>query len=216
MPGTLRLLAVVALVASLVFTLRAVLAWGGGPPDSARAEFADVMGPTPELAPGEVLRVVPAPAAASSIEVAGATPFLLAMPVAGVEPRALRGSFDERRGRRRHDAIDILAPRGTPVLAVADGRVVQLLRGGLAGTALVLADAHRPYTYFYAHLDRYARGLRAGDEVRRGDVLGYVGTTGNAPPQTPHLHFQVRRLDAQTSWWRGSPVDPLPLLHPAP
>ena len=117
------------------------------------------------------------------------------------------------RGGRRHEAIDILAPRGTPVKAVEDGRIARLFFSKAGGTTIYQFDPTERFCYYYAHLDRYADGLRENDQVRRGQVIGYVGTTGNAPKNTPHLHFAVFRLNAEKRWWEGTPIDPYDLLR---
>ena len=137
----------------------------------------------------------------------------LVLPVRGVQTSALQGSFADKRGaNRRHEAIDILAPRGTAVLAVEDGTIARLHFSAAGGTTIYQFDPDSEYVYYYAHLDKYATGLRDGARVRRGDVIGYVGTTGNAPPNTPHLHFAVYRLSAAKQWWQGTPIDPFEVL----
>mgnify|MGYP003347553870 CR=1 FL=1 len=119
----------------------------------------------------------------------------LSMPVRGASVDRLEDSFDAPRdGGRRHDAVDILAPRGTPVLAAFDGTVRRLGTNALGGNVVWITDAANEFAFYYAHLDRHARGLREGMTVARGTVLGTVGTTGNAPPDVPHLHFQVLRV----------------------
>jgi murein DD-endopeptidase MepM/ murein hydrolase activator NlpD len=149
--------------------------------------------------------------------IAGETtaPRPLAMPVSGIDPGTLHESFDEARGgdTRRHGAIDILAPRGTPVVATDDGVVRKIFTSNAGGLTIYEFDPDARYCYYYAHLDGYAAGLHEGQDVHRGDVLGYIGTTGNAPKNTPHLHFAVVRLDPDRRWWGGTPVDPYPLLH---
>ena len=131
------------------------------------------------------------------------------VPVQGVSPRELRDSFNEARdGGRTHRATDILAPRGTPVVAAIDGEVVQLKQSAAGGLTAYLTDNERRYIYYYAHLDRYSDALPQTVRIRQGFVIGYVGTTGNAPPNTPHLHFQAMRLAPdQRDWWNGTPVD---------
>lgn len=131
------------------------------------------------------------------------------VPVAGVSPRDLRDSFnDARDGGRTHRATDILAPRGTPVVAAIDGEVLRLSQNGSGGLTVYLTDDERRYVYYYAHLDRYSDLILNTVRIRQGRVIGYVGTTGNAPPDTPHLHFQVTRLaPGQLDWWNGTPVD---------
>lgn len=139
----------------------------------------------------------------------------LAIPVAGVEAAALRSSFDEARGGgdRRHEAIDILAPRGTAVVAALDGRIVKLFTSAAGGLTIYQFDPEERYCYYYAHLDAYAPNLTEGQVVRQGDVIGSVGTTGNAPADTPHLHFAIFRLGPEKRWWEGEPIDPFPQLR---
>ena len=132
----------------------------------------------------------------------------LAVPVEGVRTGELRNTFHEGRGGRRHEAIDIAAPRGTRVLAVDDGKLVKLFTSVPGGLTVYQFDPDERFAYYYAHLDRYAEGLREGMRLRRGDLIGYVGTTGNAPADAPHLHFAVFRLGPEKQWWKGEPVDP--------
>lgn len=137
----------------------------------------------------------------------------LAIPVDGVAPDQLARSFDApRSGERAHRAIDILAPRHTPVRAVEDGRIARLFHSRAGGITIYQFDPTERYCYYYAHLERYADGLQEGQQVRKGDLLGYVGTSGNAPPGTPHLHFAVFRLTAEKRWWEGTPIDPYDVL----
>jgi murein DD-endopeptidase MepM/ murein hydrolase activator NlpD len=130
----------------------------------------------------------------------------LMVPVEGVQPSALTDTFHEARsGGRMHMATDILAMRGTPVLAAAPGRIIKLANGGAGGITIYVADASGRYVEYYAHLTGYAPNVKEGQEVQEGEVIGFVGTTGNAPPNTPHLHFQVMRGDA--NYWNGTPID---------
>ncbi|HEX2722637.1 MAG TPA: M23 family metallopeptidase [Gemmatimonadaceae bacterium] len=131
------------------------------------------------------------------------------IPVEGISPRELRDSFNEARGEgRTHRAIDILAPRGTPVLAAIAGEVIRMRQNAAGGTTAYLIDEERRYIYYYAHLDHYSDSMTEGLKVPQGFVIGYVGTSGNAPPDTPHLHFQAMRLrQNQRDWWNGTPVD---------
>jgi murein DD-endopeptidase MepM/ murein hydrolase activator NlpD len=131
-----------------------------------------------------------------------------------VEASALHRSFDDRRGTsRRHEAIDIMAPRHTPVVAADAGKVARLFYSKAGGITVYQFDAQGQYVYYYAHLERYAEGLREGDTVSRGQVLGYVGTSGNAPPDAPHLHFAIFRLTEPGRWWEGTPIDPYEVLR---
>jgi murein DD-endopeptidase MepM/ murein hydrolase activator NlpD len=151
--------------------------------------------------------IATAPAASSDAEYFEAHPLMV--PVEGVNPRDLRDSFnDARDGGRIHRATDILAPRGTPVVAAIDGEVIRLRQNSAGGITAYLVDDERRYVYYYAHLDHYSDKITEGLRVQQGFVIGYVGTSGNAPPDTPHLHFQAMRLDpGQRDWWNGTPVD---------
>jgi murein DD-endopeptidase MepM/ murein hydrolase activator NlpD len=135
----------------------------------------------------------------------------LEVPVEGVDRKALRDSFAEGRAGHVHEAIDILAPRGTPIVAVEDGRIEKLFTSKQGGLTIYQFDPGRRYCYYYAHLDRYAPGLAEGQTVKRGQVIGYVGVSGNAPPQTPHLHFTIFKLADDKRWWKGVPLNPFPL-----
>jgi peptidoglycan LD-endopeptidase LytH len=136
----------------------------------------------------------------------------LVIPVTGVERGELHDSFAESRGTRPHDAIDIVAPRGTAVVSAADGRLLKLHNSVPGGLMVYAADASNRFILMYGHLDAYAPGLAEGMPLRRGQLLGYVGTTGNAPPGTPHLHFAIARGRPDVSWSRGTAVNPYPLL----
>jgi murein DD-endopeptidase MepM/ murein hydrolase activator NlpD len=131
------------------------------------------------------------------------------VPVAGITPSQLRDSFnDARDGGRTHRATDILAPRGTPVIAAIDGEVVTFRQNSAGGNTLYLTDSEHRYIYYYAHLDRFSGDILTAVRVLQGTVIGYVGTTGNAPENTPHLHFQVMRMNpGQADWWSGTPID---------
>src|SRR5450759_4421202 len=136
----------------------------------------------------------------------------LGMPVAGVDPRTLQSNFSQARGGHAHEALDIVAPRGTEVLAVAEGNVVKLFTIKPGGLTVYQFDNSRTWCYYYAHLDRYALRLKEGMLLRKGDVLGYVGSSGNASGDAPHLHFAVFQLGPEKHWWQGTAVDPLPLF----
>jgi murein DD-endopeptidase MepM/ murein hydrolase activator NlpD len=137
----------------------------------------------------------------------------LSMPVAGVKPADLHDTFDDARSQGRvHDAIDIMAPRGTEVRAVEDGTIAKLFTSKAGGLTIYEFDPTQTFSYYYAHLDRYAPGIAEGQHVTRGELLAYVGSTGNASPAAPHLHFAIARLDASKSWWKGDAINPYPLL----
>jgi murein DD-endopeptidase MepM/ murein hydrolase activator NlpD len=160
---------------------------------------------------------VPAPAPYGPALAAALVARQLLIPVPGVTAADLRDTFAEARGSsRRHEAIDILAPRHTPVLAVDDGRIVKLFNSRHGGITVYQFDPTETYCYYYAHLQAYARGLAEGATVRRGAIIGYVGTTGNAPPGTPHLHFQIYQLSPEKRWWEGEPLNPFVYLGGLP
>ncbi|MFT3898233.1 MAG: M23 family metallopeptidase [Thermomonas sp.] len=141
----------------------------------------------------------------------------LLLPVAGVRAGQLTDTFSDARSEGHvHDAIDIMAPRGTPVLAASDGAVEKLFTSKLGGLTIYEFDPTSTWVYYYAHLDRYADGLAEKQVVRRGKVIGYVGSTGNASPDAPHLHFEVSRLGPEKHWWQAAPVNPYPLLGGKP
>jgi murein DD-endopeptidase MepM/ murein hydrolase activator NlpD len=163
-----------------------------------------------------------APAVASAAAVIGPNPTSasdledrdLLIPVEGIKAEQLTRQFsDERGGSRRHEAIDILAPRNTPVRAVEDGTVAKLFLSKAGGITVYQFDPSGDFCYYYAHLERYADGLREGQPVRKGQVLGYVGTSGNAPKNTPHLHFAIFRLTEAKRWWEGTAIDPYDALR---
>jgi murein DD-endopeptidase MepM/ murein hydrolase activator NlpD len=138
----------------------------------------------------------------------------LLIPVSGVDPADLVDSYTQARGEGRvHDAIDIVAPRGTPVIAVADGSVLELFLSERGGTTLyqLARDGHT--IYYYAHLDRYAEGMADGIALRQGDVIGYVGDSGNAGPGNTHLHFEITTTTDAKIYWGGTPQNPYPLLR---
>ena len=138
----------------------------------------------------------------------------LTLPVQGIKKDDLRDTFNEMRGgTRRHEAIDVLAPRNTPVLAVEDGTVARLFFSEAGGITIYQFDPTRTYVYYYAHLERYADGVKEGGTIKRGDVIGYVGTTGNAPRDTPHLHFAIFKMTDEKKWWEGTPIDPYSVLR---
>jgi murein DD-endopeptidase MepM/ murein hydrolase activator NlpD len=192
---------------------------------SGAAVMADrpVQASSPEIevkpSEAEPLPVTPPPPAASPTAMS-ADPFEdlrrrnLTLPVHGIRREDLRDTFNELRGgTRRHEAIDVLAPRDTPVLAVEDGAVARLFYSEAGGITIYQFDPTAAYVYYYAHLARYADGLKEGAKIARGQVIGYVGTTGNAPRDTPHLHFAIFKLTGEKKWWEGTAIDPYSVLR---
>ncbi|HZT77863.1 MAG TPA: M23 family metallopeptidase [Vicinamibacterales bacterium] len=137
----------------------------------------------------------------------------LRMPIDGVGPETLKGGFYDAREGHPHEAVDIMAPRNTAVHAVQDGTIAKLFwsKGG-GGNTIYEFDPTNTYAYYYAHLERYADGIAEGQHVSTGQVIGYVGTSGNAPPNAPHLHFAIFELTAAHHWWQGKAIDPYPFF----
>ena len=171
---------------------------------------------------GAVIMLLALPAAAPKAQLAAPRAFLtrpefvrpsILMPVLGVKPEKLRDTFTHARGNGRvHRALDIMAPRGTPVVAAVDGKIRKLFTSQAGGLTIYQFDVKEERVYYYAHLDRYADGLSEGQLVTQGSIIGYVGTTGNAPEGSPHLHFSIEVLPPSKQWWKGEPVNPYPLL----
>jgi murein DD-endopeptidase MepM/ murein hydrolase activator NlpD len=199
------------------------IAWG-------RGETARPTSPAPEVRPSAepaappatvVTPTAPLPTAPEPSTPAARTPLSgftlgrdpLVMPVEGARASELHDSFDETRGAtRRHEAIDIMAPRGTPVVAAVDGSIEKLFTSNQGGLTIYEFDRDRNYCYYYAHLDRYAEGVKEGQLVHRGDRVGYVGSTGDASAEAPHLHFTILKLGPDKRWWLGTPINPYPFL----
>lgn len=139
----------------------------------------------------------------------------LLMPVRGVRPEQLGDTYNQTRGGTRiHEALDIMAPRGTPVLAATGGTIEKLFTSDAGGLTIYQFGPRREHVYYYAHLDRYAAGLKQGQAVKRGEVIGYVGSTGNANDDAPHLHFAIFVLGPEKRWWQGTAINPYPLFVP--
>jgi len=173
--------------------------------------------PTPKELASDTLFSAPAPNDTNAVrptvvELADLASELI-VPVAGVQPDALLDTFGEARVGHQHNALDIPAPRGTPVLSAAPGRILKLFTSKDGGLMVYASDPSDRFVLMYAHLDRYAPGIGDGMPLQRGDTLGFVGTTGNAPPNVPHLHFAIARTSNVARWWTGTPVDPRPLLR---
>jgi len=192
----------------LAIGLIGFLAWAAAGPGTSAPSVV-----TPSVVTPAQRAMGVAPAIVTPMIGDSAAPRPMIIPVAGVDRSAMRDMFNEVRGNHRHEAIDILAPRGTPVIAADDGVVRKLFTSAAGGLTVYEFDPDQRYCYYYAHLDAYAVGLHEGQLLHRGDILGYVGTTGNAPKDTPHLHFALIRLDPDRRWWKGTYVNPYPLLR---
>ena len=215
-----------ALVFGLAFTLGALtsgaLIWRAdyvAVPTQAMDATSTADRPTDTGVTTAVVSAAPAPTTGSVGTASGSTRLLrmkrLEMPLDGVSRDQLRDTFDEGRaaGLRRHEAIDIMAPKGTPVRAVEDGRVAKLFKSVAGGLTIYLEDPSGMFTYYYAHLDRYAEGLEEDQRVRRGELIGYVGSTGNASEDAPHLHFAIFQMGPEHRWWQGDPINPFLVLR---
>jgi murein DD-endopeptidase MepM/ murein hydrolase activator NlpD len=170
--------------------------------------------PAPAESPqGSADRAATEPATLHPATIQPPTDLHLAMPIANVDVKTLTDTFNEARNGHKHEALDIMATRGTPVLAVAEGNVAKLFTSKQGGLTVYQFDNSQQYAFYYAHLDRYAPGLKEGMLLRKGDTLGYVGSTGDASPNAPHLHFAVFRLSPEKNWWKGTALNPLPLFR---
>ena len=150
---------------------------------------------------------------ASGATSAAASANKLLIPVEGLKLAQLSDNFDQPRGaERHHEALDIMAPKGTKVLAVADGKVAKLFESKAGGLTVYQFDPNDKLAYYYAHLDKYADGLKEGAPIKRGELIGYVGVTGNSSPTAPHLHFAVFELTPEKQWWKGTPLNPFPMM----
>jgi murein DD-endopeptidase MepM/ murein hydrolase activator NlpD len=189
-------------------------------PPAPTGPLATSLPPAPNVQPDLTeadlpLRPEPVPASVTAMPDLNApgAPSRLLVPVEGIRKSELTDTFDQPRGtQRHHEALDIMAPKGRRVLAAADGKVVKLFTSKPGGLTLYQFDPTDTYAYYYAHLDRYAEGIKEGTMLKRGDLVGYVGSTGNADPGAPHLHFALFALTPEKQWWKGTPVNPFPLM----
>ena len=218
--GTFKIIAATVAVTSVVWIIgNNVISIHGPLPEAAPSGLAD-----PSIAPAQVAQsIVALPVAPSATHEASAVPpppitelqlGRLVIPVQGVQARQLVDTYTQARaaGARQHDAIDIMAPTGTPVLAAAPGRLEKLFFSKEGGNTIYIRSADRRTGFYYAHLNNYAPGLTEGQTVTAGQMIGAVGASGNADPGAPHLHFAINVLDPADSWWKSVPVNPYPLL----
>ncbi len=188
-------------------------------PKAADAKASPRGKPAPPAAPSagvplmSVSEYTPAGSSSMSADVEYLRSRQIIVPVAGADMARVEDSFNEPRdGDRVHRAIDILAPRGTPILAADDGRIMRMTTSTLGGISMYTVDPEQRIVYYYAHMDHYNEAMAPGKTIAKGDTLGFVGTTGNAPKNTPHLHFQVMRWPADGKYWNGEPIDPFNFL----
>jgi peptidoglycan LD-endopeptidase LytH len=172
-----------------------------------------IAAPTSAAAASVATGAASADAGPADVE-AAVGPTGLVVPVQGIAAAALTDTYNQARGgERRHEALDIMAPAGTPVVAAADGSIEKLFTSDKGGLTIYEFEPSGRYAYYYAHLERYAPGLVEKKQVRQGEVIGYVGSTGNADPAAPHLHFAIFELGPERQWWKGTPINPYPVLR---
>jgi len=211
---------------ALLGTVGALVVWLGRIPRNGRREVLTLSKPSP--APDNSGTVIstptqPTPDASTPLQIPaspalptpeGALPSNLIVPVAGVRPDQLRDTFSESRSEGRvHDAIDIAAPLGTPVLAAADGTIIKLFHSERGGTTIYQLSTDQKFIYYYAHLDRYAESLTEGHLARQGETIAYVGDSGNAGAGNYHLHFSIALVSDPKHYWEGVNINPYPLLR---
>ena len=171
------------------------------PPPPNSADRASI--PTPAPLPNEPNVTLPPPPPSPDDQVS---------PIQGLTRADLHDTFEETHNGHRHEAIDLIQPQGTPVHAMVAGTIQKLFLSKPGGNTIYEFDDAGVYCYYYAHLDRYDPSVHEGMHVARGDVIGYVGSTGNADPGTPHLHFEIHQLGPDKHWWQGMPLNPYPIL----
>ena len=211
---------------ALLGTVGALVVWLGRIPRNGRREVLTLSKPSP--APDNSGTVIstptqPTPDASTPLQIPaspalptpeGALPSNLIVPVAGVRPDQLRDTFSESRSEGRvHDAIDIAAPLGTPVLAAADGTIIKLFHSERGGTTIYQLSTDQKFIYYYAHLDRYSESLTEGHLARQGETIAYVGDSGNAGAGNYHLHFSIALVSDPKHYWEGVNINPYPLLR---
>jgi murein DD-endopeptidase MepM/ murein hydrolase activator NlpD len=199
-----------------VLTITSILAWKVICPNEAPATqlaFAQPTGVRPASSTPSGTRTTAHPELKLSDEqakqaVAELRSRRLLFPITGFNPERVKNSYNETRGNQLHEAVDILAPRNTPIMAVEDGTIAKLFLSKPGGITIYEFDPSKRFIYYYAHLEKYADGLKDGETVKRGQVIGFVGTSGDAPPDTPHLHFSISMPGAEKKWWQTAPLNP--------
>ena len=214
--------AIVAAVVALVALLSAISNQRQSTIVTRQKEGSPIA-PRPSQAQNNSTQIQPTPpviaSPANNINSSGTTapsgsPAKLIIPVVGVRPEQLRDTFSDARSEGRvHDAIDIAAPRGTPVIAAADGPIVKLFQSERGGTTIYQLSTDDKFVYYYAHLDRYAEGLTEGHLTKQGETIAYVGDTGNAGAGNYHLHFSIAEISNPKDFWHGVNINPYPLLR---
>ncbi|EIL90656.1 putative endopeptidase/peptidoglycan hydrolase [Rhodanobacter fulvus Jip2] len=182
------------------------------PPPPVAAATVPPVAATTAIVRDETAPAAPASAIEAAPDISGLPASAISgllMPVVGVKTADLVDTYTQaRQGRGVHDAIDIMAARGTPVVAVNDGEVVKLFDSVRGGLTVYQFGPQQRVVYYYAHLDRYAPGLAEGQMLHRGDPIGFVGSTGNASADAPHLHFEIGVLGPEKHWWQSRPINP--------
>lgn len=182
------------------------------PEQPLQTQIRPIESPTPIEIPTPIAVPSPTPEPRTTANFVGQVELII--PVAGVKPDQLIDTFDEARTEGRlHDAIDIMAPAGTPVLAATDGKILRLFQSERGGTTIYQLSRDEKTVYYYAHLERYADNLTEGSMVRQGDVIAYVGDTGNAGAGNYHLHFSMAAVSDPKRYWEGTNINPYPLLR---
>ncbi|MDQ2746666.1 MAG: M23 family metallopeptidase [Acidobacteriota bacterium] len=173
--------------------------------------------PTPLPIPPPVIEPTAAPtefpANQSQNNTTEDAPATLMIPVIGIKREQLQNTFEDARSEGRvHNAIDIIAPSGTPVIAAADGEIVKFFDSERGGITIYQYSLDRKFVYYYAHLQKRAENVNEKDLIKRGTVIGYVGDTGNAGAGNYHLHFAVTILTDPKNYHEGTEINPYPLL----
>jgi murein DD-endopeptidase MepM/ murein hydrolase activator NlpD len=198
--------AVLRVLICVIWILIIGLVWLAVTQRPVETQITQIETPAPEPIPSPTPEPPPAANFIGQVE--------LIIPVAGVRPEQLLDTFDDARSEGRvHDAIDIMAPAGTPVLAAAAGKIVKLFQSERGGMTIYQLSADEKTIYYYAHLQGYANGLAEGNVVRQGDVIAYVGDTGNAGVGNYHLHFSIAAVSDPKRYWEGTAINPYPLLR---